>query len=702
MTPASTPAATRGPIFTALSYLAFGSTAIVLFLLLTIGPVDSTAGYRHVLADNFSNPVILVPALALFLLMLNELLFHFLANWAGFTNVFGHNALQALRATTKVSLYLLLVSPIFLAKRYLFYYYEWPVGEAFRYITLTKFFKEAIEAGIYYPRWLPDLFYGYGYPTFLFYPPGYFYFSSTCSHFFSLLTGYFGLTTDMLILDWLISTAVLLIGAMGAYLLCAYSGGQKNGAICALLFMLSPYVGVNLQFRADMAELFSMMFLPYPFYFLFKTLDLARARSKSCVLYALAMSLALGLIFISHPATALLFSMVFFVYGAYLIYQERADRSVLLSGGILFIFSFAVGLAISSPYWLHVFALKSLVNLQAARIAKYDVAYWSAGLWDFFRSDLRGANYYQLGLPHFALAIIGALLNRNNPRIWGAFIIYLGILFSLTSLGKGLWSLVDIVRYIQFPWRVQTILVTLQIICIGGILSTLNNGRAKFGFLIYPALIFTFYWSSDYFLPHDRPAPHITSAQMDELIAEELAKKDMRKNTWSNTVEFAPNHSLILKYPITEETKETPYPWQHTPVRMKPTFRPADLAQIESGSGSLIASAGNSKYHIQYDADILQTSRVRVNQVFFPGWNVSVDGERISDAILWENARDEAIIKFDLEPGAHRISASYEGPPYWKARNMAIIIVVISFFGAAYFVANRYLSTPGGAGGTKS
>lgn len=44
-----------------------------------------------------------------------------------------------------------------------------------RYQELVDAFREAFLAGKYYPRWLPDLYGGYGYPTFVFYQPGYFF-----------------------------------------------------------------------------------------------------------------------------------------------------------------------------------------------------------------------------------------------------------------------------------------------------------------------------------------------------------------------------------------------------------------------------------------------------------------------------------------------------------------------------------------------
>jgi len=52
----------------------------------------------------------------------------------------------------------------------------WPVAhEEFRYIVLVDRFVDAIEQGELYPRYLSDLYGGYGYPVFCFYQPALFY-----------------------------------------------------------------------------------------------------------------------------------------------------------------------------------------------------------------------------------------------------------------------------------------------------------------------------------------------------------------------------------------------------------------------------------------------------------------------------------------------------------------------------------------------
>ena len=126
----------------------------------------------------------------------------------------------------------------------------WPVShEISRYIVLLDGFRDAFLHGILYPRWLPDLFGGYGYPTFCFYQPGFFYAALP----FSFLPGY-PLVTMYLALLLLFS-----LGTVGIYKLCAELSGRTVGLLCAALFVLTPYLYVNLYVRGDLSELAAML-----------------------------------------------------------------------------------------------------------------------------------------------------------------------------------------------------------------------------------------------------------------------------------------------------------------------------------------------------------------------------------------------------------------------------------------------------------
>ena len=95
--------------------------------------------------------------------------------------------------------------------------------ESGRYVALIDHFHRAFFAGNLYPRWIPDLYGGYGYPTFCFYPSGFLFFTLP----FAFL-GRYPLYT-------LYATTLLLLylGALGAHRLGTVVSDRRTGLFCA-------------------------------------------------------------------------------------------------------------------------------------------------------------------------------------------------------------------------------------------------------------------------------------------------------------------------------------------------------------------------------------------------------------------------------------------------------------------------------------
>ena len=53
--------------------------------------------------------------------------------------------------------------------------------EGYRYLLLSDWFTDAIAAGVWYPRWIPEMNGGFGDPEFVFYQPGYFFINALVS-----------------------------------------------------------------------------------------------------------------------------------------------------------------------------------------------------------------------------------------------------------------------------------------------------------------------------------------------------------------------------------------------------------------------------------------------------------------------------------------------------------------------------------------
>ncbi|MDH5638202.1 MAG: hypothetical protein OEZ04_06895 [Nitrospinota bacterium] len=258
------------------------------------------------------------------------------------------------------------------------------------------------------------------------------------------------------------------------------------------------------------------------------------------------MGISLALVFISHPSTSLFLSGILFVYGVAVILLSGADRKTVSGIGILFISGFALGLALSSPYWFHVLQLKHLIQLHLALTGHYNVINWVADPIDFILPSIRSQWFYQLGPLHLVLCAAGAYLNRKDARIVVAFVLYLLAILSLTSLGSGLWSFFDIVRYVQFPWRIQAVLATLQIIGVAGVCIALAKRPSMQSGVMFVAFFLSLMWYNNLNEPKGSSLPKVSPSWFREIVDYRLSMSDVRRNTFSVRLEYAPLNSVVL------------------------------------------------------------------------------------------------------------------------------------------------------------
>ena len=314
----------------------------------------------------------------------------------------------------------------------------WPdTHDDFRYLHLFDQFRDVFMSGTLYPRWLPDTYGGFGSPIFVFYQPGFFY--------VSLLFSF--ITSNILTAMHCSVIFFLFAGALGAYLLAKKISDRATGLFCGILFLLTPYLYVNLYVRGDLSELSAMMLCPWPFYFLLRIKDrVANGAKIGLAMAPLAVSVA-GVI-MCHPATALFFMPVFMAIAFYVSFEEerKKQRAFLMASG----FAIFIALALSSPYWLTAFVMKTHVNYQNALAGVYSAERHTVNILKFFSrnrgfgdsgaSGASGGMPFQLGLPHFILALAGLLANRKNKFLQAAFAMYILLILAMSPASAYFWK----------------------------------------------------------------------------------------------------------------------------------------------------------------------------------------------------------------------------------------------------------------------
>ncbi len=524
--------------------------------------------------------------------------------------------------------------------------------EAERYVVLSAHFRQAIDAGIGYPRWLPDLAGGMGYPTFCFYQPLFFYFSSFITKLFQ--------TTDAQGVFFAI-LASLWLGMNGFYIAARHWGSIGWSLFATFFFSLTPYLYINLFVRGDLSEFMSIMVLPWSLAFLFRMVACGKEQRSiwpSCI--GLAISLA-GVV-PAHPTTGLGWFAVFpFLTLAAIWQSPRAMRFTLFCGMIA---SGSFALALSMPYWEPVFRLKPYVMLDQAITGYYISARHVVGLHQFF---LRGWGFggsvpdsfqdtmsLQLGLPHFLFAVTGLYFGRKQPLMVATGILYFGLIVAMSSLTFIVWALVSPLSWFQFPWRLFAVVAPLQALLIVAIDETQFRQR-KYLLMIFAAAVGTlwFYWPQFSLNPEVRS----TSEEVQNVCDELLAKSFTTYQVYAGQNEFLPKTAVNgIGFYLTDR----PILSAKDPQSVKPL-------------------PDHTRHRIHYSIDVDAPQSVVIQQYYFPGWHVEVNGEVFADEDLVNHLTEHGLMTVPIAPGRSELIAYYAGPPGGGLRSGVMLLTSLLF-----------------------
>lgn len=370
--------------------------------------------------------------------------------------------------------------------------YFWGAHDARHSVYFLFEFDRVFRDGVLYPRWFPDMTYGYGYPLFNIYGPLAFY----VGEIFHLI-GFDFVTAVKIVfaLAWVLSGL-----AMYGFVKRIF---QHRGAafIAGLLYVFIPYHLVDVYVRAALAESVALVFLPLTLWAFYETIY---TRSVRSVLFA-AFSYA-GMLF-AHNGIALLFSLVL---GAWIIFLFlRANPNLhpryfgkhgwlnlareLVRAALPTIGGLALGLGLTG-----IFLLPLVLEYRYINVAQWTLNYYNyqdhfvelyqlfSPVWGFGISNLGPVDglSFQLGLVPLVLFFLSLFVlakNPNNKRAYTLFFLLLSVLVILLMFDFSLpaWRAFGLAGVAQFPWRLLT-LTNVSFSIVGGSVLLLSDHPSSF------------------------------------------------------------------------------------------------------------------------------------------------------------------------------------------------------------------------------
>lgn len=325
-------------------------------------------------------------------------------------------------------------------------------------------FYTSLASGTWFPRWAPDLNQGYGIPLFTFQYP----FPNYIGSLFHLLGISF---VDSV--KWTLGAGYLM-ALLFCFLWMSRIYGRKAAITATIACAFVPYWFIDIYIRGSVGEVWALVWVFAALYAI---------ASKKRVL----ITVFVALLVVSHNILSLVCVPILLAY-AYMHHKKLIGYIVL-------------GIGAASYFWIPALYEQryiqglSRVNLfdYFPRLDQLLVPSWGSG----FRGQTTGGNEmsYQLGVLPVILFIwtaVSAIRIRGVKKdVYFALWCMGAAVFLMTPFSMGVWKLFPFSYFIQYPWRLLSVVVLMTPVYAGHIAS-----RYKFGWIVAGiAVLFTFGYS---------------------------------------------------------------------------------------------------------------------------------------------------------------------------------------------------------------
>jgi hypothetical protein len=502
-----------------------------------------------------------------------------------------------------------------------------PVGsDVYATIHYLQGFMKAFSEGDLYPRWTDQTNQGLGAPSFVMFPPLFYYLAGGAAWLAGSVIG--GVKLALVV--------VSLATGFAFYLLAReWSAPGWPAAAGSAVYLLLPYHVLDMYQRFAMSETTAFVFFPLVLLFARRVL---RGAGRSA---PAGLSLAYAGLLYTHVVSSLLFSLVL---APWLLWEGRGARAGLARAAA----ALALGAGIAAPTLLPAVIEKSHANMRWVRempngdfrlnFIFRDDPIPTLGFKDPVKPPVLKSAHSQLLLAGAAAWIALGLLARGDPRRRDVAVLAAGCglaYFLQLEISTPVWRIVPELATIQFPWRFQTIMVLTTAL----LAAALAAARARGG---------------------GRAAAGAAASGVGAALAVLLGGANLL---------LAVQNAHLKPYAFDHETARAPgvVDWSEpalTPVQFEayPTLKQRRLSVVRAaftrgaGEARVIAWA-SSRRLLAVSSDAGGT--VEVGSFWFPGWTGALDGGPLEV----RPAPGLGTIAFEVPPGSHQVELRFGPTP---------------------------------------
>jgi len=339
-------------------------------------------------------------------------------------------------------------------------------------------------------------------------------------------------------------------------------------------------------------------------------------------------SIGIAFLIISHNTLAVLFSGLIILYMSLNIYISKEKKELLKKFLLIMMF----GLGISSFFWIPAF-----FELQYTVFSQTQISEWSNYFADI---NLIGFSIIFVLFLTVVFMVTSIIKVKKHRLTLVFFIVGLVSVFFSSSLSTSLWNILP-VSFIQFPFRMLSLTIVSVSFLAACIVSS-SPKKLKIPIAVISLIILTF-----------SAKPFLTPSEFFDK-GEGFYSTNMDTTTVKN--EYMPK-------------------W----VKQKPIERFAEKVEVVSGDGEVKNLSYNSK-RVTFNLDAGSVIRVRVNTVYYPGWDAIVNNQKVEV----DYTNEKGVIELMIPKGESNIELKFSETPLRLFADLLSIISILFlvFFGS--------------------
>jgi hypothetical protein len=463
----------------------------------------------------------------------------------------------------------------------------------------TQSFARQLWNGDLYPRWLTDMNAGYGSPAFFFYPPMHAFVATV----FLPLAG--SSATGWTISGYSCVLATSLAGVTAWFWLGSFTN-PTAALFGAAVYMIAPYhLAIDLYNRGAAAEYWIFVWLPL----VMLSAERIIRRSRYAVV---SLAIAYALCVVSHTSTAACFAAVPIAYVFVFSQSGSRIRSVAITSCALLI-----GIGLTGP-----FLFPAVFDQTKTYLSGYPGDYRNWWLF-LIRDKITEATTQVTHLPWYLsykmrivvitvwTVLVSILLYRlilknlssNLERCHAGFFLTLTLacFFLMTRQSELVWRVVPFMRWLQFPYRLNSMIV-LSVAALAGLAFThLNLHKNRISLSVILLSLFGWLCSS-------AASAEQSFSMWRHLSEERIASNSEIVRTKMEPLSFWPRRANAI------ELKEVPVFEQF--ISENP---PKAVAFTTNGSGDATIASWRPR-EIELNVRCLVAGQVVLNHFYYEGW----------------------------------------------------------------------------------